>query len=108
MGAVETGLIAFACVFGSALVGMLVRRSLSDQQLSDDAKDVIKLGLGLIATVGALVLGLLVSTAKASYDAKRAQLAQMGADLILLDRSLSLSLYMARKRKQPAARCTIW
>jgi hypothetical protein len=90
MSAVETGLIVFACVFGAALVGMLVRRSLSDQQLSDDAKDVIKLGLGLIATVSALVLGLLVSTAKASYDAKRAQLAQMGADLILLDRSLSL------------------
>jgi hypothetical protein len=46
MRAVETGLIIFACVFGSALVGMLVRRSLSDRQLSDDAKDVIKLGLG--------------------------------------------------------------
>ncbi|MBV8138703.1 MAG: hypothetical protein JO121_24215 [Deltaproteobacteria bacterium] len=106
MRAVETGLIIFACVFGSALVGMLVRRSLSDRQLSDDAKDVIKLGLGLIATVSALVLGLLVSTAKASYDAKRAQLAQMGADLILLDRSLSLC--MARRRNKPAVRCTIW
>ena len=42
--------------------------------------------------MSALVLGLLVSTAKASYDAKRAQLTQMGADLILLDRSRALSL----------------
>jgi len=61
----------------------------------------------LIATVSALVLGLLVSTAKASYDAKRAQLAQMGADLILLDRSrarsLSLPLYGSETKEARSA-----
>jgi hypothetical protein len=88
--ALLTSLIAFACVFGGALFGMVVRRSLSERQFSAEVKDVIKLGLGLIATMSALVLGLLVSTAKSSYDAKRAQLTEMAADLILVDRSLAL------------------
>ncbi len=90
MGAVTTSLIAFACVFGSTLVGMIVRRSLTERQFTSEVKDVIKLGLGLIATMSALVLGLLVSTAKGSYDAKRGQLTQMAADLILVDRCLAL------------------
>ena len=52
--------------------------------------------------MSALVLGLLVSTAKALYDAKRAQLAQMGADLILLDRSRALSLYGSETKEARA------
>jgi len=90
MGTLITSLVAFACVFGGALVGIVVRGFLSERQFSSEVKDVIKLGLGLIATMSALVLGLLVSTAKGSYDAKRAQLSQMAADLILVDRSLAL------------------
>lgn len=93
--------VAFACIFGGAILGMVVRGSLSDRQFSDDVKDVIKLGLGLIATMSALVLGLLVSTAKSSYDAKRAQLVQMSADLILVDRSLAL--YGSETREARAA-----
>ena len=52
--------------------------------------------------MSALVLGFLVSTAKALYDAKRAQLAQMGADLILLDRSRALSLYGSETKEARA------
>lgn len=96
MRALITSLIAFACVFGGALVGMTIRGSLSERQFSGEVKDVIKLGLGLIATMSALVLGLLVSTAKGSYDAKRAQLSQMAADLILVDRSLALYGFEAK------------
>ena len=51
--------------------------------------------------MSALVLGLLVSTAKASYDAKRAQLKQMRADLILLDRSRALSLSLSLSLSLP-------
>lgn len=90
MGSLLTSVIAFVCIFGGAILGMAVRGSLSERQFSGDVKDVIKLGLGLIATMSALVLGLLVSTAKGSYDAKRTQLVQMSADLILVDRSLAL------------------
>jgi len=83
-------LIVFLCVFGGALVGMFIRARLPERYLSKDTGDVIKLALGLIVMMNALVLGLLISTAKASYDLKRAQLTQIGADAILLDRSLLL------------------
>jgi len=65
MATLITSLIVFAGVFGGALIGMFVHGFLSDRQFSGEVKDVINLGLGLIATMSALVLGLLVSTAKA-------------------------------------------
>ena len=83
-------LIVFACVFGGALVGIILRMILPERHFSPEANDVIKLGLGLITTMNALVLGLLISTAKSSYDAKRTQVAEMAADAILADRSLAL------------------
>ena len=83
-------LIVFACVFGGALVGIVLRMILPERHFSPEANDVIKLGLGLITTMNALVLGLLISTAKSSYDAKRTQVAEMAADAILADRSLAL------------------
>jgi hypothetical protein len=101
MGALLTSVIALVCIFGGAILGIVVRGSLSERQFSGNVEDVIKLGLGLIATMSALVLGLLVSTAKGSYDAKRAQLAQMSADLILVDRSLAL--YGSETREARAA-----
>jgi hypothetical protein len=63
--------IAFACLFGCALLGMLLRRILPERHLTADSKDVVKLGMGLIATMLALVLGLLIALAKGSYAAKR-------------------------------------
>ena len=58
--------------------------------MTDEEKDVLRLGLGLITTLSALVLGLLISTAKSSYDAKRSQVTQVATDVILVDRSLEL------------------
>jgi flagellar biosynthesis component FlhA len=64
----EIALIVFACVFGGALLGMLLHSVVLQHHLTEKSKDVIKLGMGLIATMAALVLGLLISTAKSSYD----------------------------------------
>ncbi len=83
-------LITFACVFGGTLVGMLLRMTIPERDFNQEAQDVLKLALGLILTMNALVLGLLISTAKASYDTKRGLLAQIAADVILADRSLVL------------------
>jgi hypothetical protein len=87
---ITISLIAFVCVFGGALAGVILRMILPERHFDPDAKDVIKLGLGLITTMNALVLGLMISTAKSSYDAKRALVAQTAADVILADRSLAL------------------
>jgi hypothetical protein len=81
--------IAFACMVGGLLIGVFVRRLLPGHHLSSDSRDVVKLGAGLIATQAALVLGLLVSSAKGSFDAMNAGITQGGARIILLDRVLS-------------------
>jgi hypothetical protein len=66
VSAVAVGWIVFACVFGGALLGMLLRAVLPEHHLSVDSKDLVKLGMGLVATTAALVLGLLIASAKTS------------------------------------------
>jgi hypothetical protein len=81
--------IVFACTFCGALIGMALRRILPDSHLSTDSKDVVKMGTGLLATLSALVLGLMVASAKSSYDSQKAGFQQLSTNLILLDRSLA-------------------
>jgi hypothetical protein len=83
------GWIVFALVFGSALLAMVVHSALPEHHLSTDSKDVVKLGIALIATMSALVLGLLIASAKTAYDTRSNQLVQASADIILLDRALA-------------------
>ena len=85
----EIALIVFACVFGGALLGMFLRVVIPEHHLSDGAKDVIKLGMGLIATMTALVLGLVIATAKNSYDTQNDAVKHTAAKVLLLDRVLS-------------------
>jgi hypothetical protein len=80
--------LVFACTLGGALFGMFLRRVLPESHLSSDSKDVMKMGTGLLATLSALVLGLLIASAKSSFDAQRTGLQQLSTNLILLDRSL--------------------
>lgn len=89
MNAIAVALIAFACIFGGALLGLFIRSFLPDHHLNNASRDVVKLGAGLIATLAALVLGLLVSTAKGSLDSINTELTQLGARTILLDRVLA-------------------
>jgi fluoride ion exporter CrcB/FEX len=63
--------VILACIFGGILLGVLLRRTLPERHLSSDAKEVIRLGTGLIGTIAALVLGLLIASAKSSYDTTR-------------------------------------
>ena len=85
----KIALIVFACVFGGALLGMFLRVVLPKHHLSEDTKDVIKLGMGLIATMAALVLGLVIAAAKSSYDTQNEAVKHTAAKVLLLDRMLS-------------------
>ena len=78
-------LLVFAVIFGGALVGMIVRPLLSELHLQPDSRDVVKMATGLIGTLAALVLGLLIASAKGSFDQKTSQVRQMTATIILLD-----------------------
>jgi hypothetical protein len=82
------GAIIFACVFGGALGGMVLRTRVPEHHLTKETEDSVKLGMGMIATLAALVIGLLVASAKSSFDTKDAELRQFSANLILLDRQL--------------------
>jgi hypothetical protein len=81
--------LVFACVFGGVLLGMLLRRVLPEHHLSTDSKDVVKLGMGLIGTMAALVLALLIASAKSSFDTQSNEVMEMSADFMLLDRTLA-------------------
>jgi len=90
MSALAISSTAFAFVFGGALFGMFLRTVLPEHHLSNDSKDVVKLGMGLVATMSALVLSLLISSAKGSFDAQSAEIIEASAKIILLDRALAL------------------
>src|SRR5277367_287078 len=77
--------IVFLVVFGGALAGMGFQRVLPQNQLGPDAKDVIRLATGLLVTMTALVLGMLVSTANSSYQERKNELAEMGSNFVLVD-----------------------
>lgn len=83
------GLIVLACIFGASLLGMLMRPALSQHHLSADTKDSVKLGMGLVGTMAALILGLLVAAAKSAYDTEKSEVTQMAAKLVFLDRVLA-------------------
>ncbi len=89
MNSIAISLIVFACVFGGAVAGMLLRAFLPPDHLSAESKEVVKVGMGLVATMSALVLGLLVASAKSSYDAQSTELTEMSSKIVVLDRVLA-------------------
>lgn len=80
-----TASIVFVCTFGAAGLGMLLHKKLPDDQLNGDTRDVIKLVMGLVATMAALVLSLLIASANTSYEAQSGELQQMTAIIAELD-----------------------
>ena len=89
MNTTLTALIVFGCLVGAVWLGRTLRRLLPGDHLTADSRDVIKLAMGLVATMSALVLGLLVSSAKGSYDTERSEVIQMSAKVTFLGRVLA-------------------
>src|SRR5580692_8105877 len=89
MSALIVSLIVFVCVFGSGILGLSLRSSLPDHHLSEDSTGIVKLGAGLLATLAALVLGLLIASAKVSFDRLHEEFTQTAATVVLIDRSLA-------------------
>lgn len=89
MSALALSGIIFVLTLGGIFLGTLLRQSLPKHHLSEDAQNTVRLGVGLIATIAALVLGLLIAAAKGSFDTQNTQIKQITADLILLDNILA-------------------
>jgi len=82
-------LVIFGCVIGAVLMGRALSRRMPQDHLNADTKETVKLAMGLLATMSALLLGLLVASAKGSYDNARSEVIQMAAKVVFLDRVLT-------------------
>jgi hypothetical protein len=83
------GIIVFACTFAGALLGMWLRTVLPERYFDTESRDTVKVGIGLIATMTALVLGLVTASAKSSFDDVNTAVKQFAAQLLSLDRTLA-------------------
>ena len=83
-----TCIITFGCLLAAVLIGMALRHFL-ESHLSGDTKDAVKLVTGFLATMAALVLGLLISSAKGTYDTTRNNVILMAGKVGFLDRALA-------------------
>ena len=88
MEALTTSLVVAVAVFLSSLIGLSLHRVVPEGHLSQETRSVILLGTGTLSLLASLVLGLLISTAKSSYDATESRIQNYAAELILLDETL--------------------
>src|SRR5262249_44238512 len=89
MSSVAISLVVFVCVFGGVLLGMFLRSALPQDHLSADSKGAVNLGIGMIGTMAALVLGLLVAAAWTFYSSQKDELTLISAKTVKLDRLLA-------------------
>jgi len=82
--------LVLLCLVGAVLLGRWLNAVLSDRHWATGTQDTVKLALGLVATMAAVLLGLLVSAAKTSYDEQKHQVIEMAARISVLDRLLDL------------------
>jgi hypothetical protein len=88
LNALMTALVAFVGIIAGAWFGAYLRRVLPKHHLTAETESVVRIGVGLIATMAALVLGFLLASAKGSFDTKTEEIRVSAAKLILLDRNL--------------------
>jgi hypothetical protein len=89
MSPITEAVIVLACVFASGVLGLSLRSVLPQQHLKEDSLTMIRLCTGVIATLTALVLGLLVASAKTNYDRASNQITSAAAAVVQLDRTLA-------------------
>lgn len=89
MNALAIGGVVFLVVFGGVLLGMYLRAVLPEHHLNADSKDIIRISTAMVATLAALVVGLLIASAKSSFDSKDSELTRAATRYVLLDRAMA-------------------
>jgi hypothetical protein len=91
MNPTVVAVITFCFAFGGALLGIWLATSARWRPMADDhqSKDTIKLAIGLVSTMTALVLGLVTASAKSSFDQMDSAVKQASINLLALDRVLA-------------------
>jgi hypothetical protein len=89
LNSTTVGLLAFGVTFGAALMAMFIGDRLPAHHLDGYSKELVRLVMGLIATITALVLGLLISSAHSAYDGQQAELRELSVRVYQVDRILA-------------------
>ncbi len=89
MTSILVATVVFGSAMGGAILGLLLQWVLPERYLEHQTKEIVRLGTGLIATMAALVLGLLVSTAKSTFDDEAKSFRQLALNIVMLDRTLA-------------------
>ncbi|WP_190237650.1 DUF4239 domain-containing protein [Rhizobium sp. R634] len=89
MSSLLLGGLVFVFLSAATSIGMIVRGRLPDHHLSSESKDVIRLATAVVGTLSALALGLLIASAKSTYDNAEAEMRTAAARVVLLDRVMA-------------------
>ncbi|MFG1418209.1 hypothetical protein V5F38_09895 [Xanthobacter sp. V0B-10] len=88
MQALAVAAIAFVSLFGGVCAGMWGSRRLKEEHLSKGTEDAVKLGVGMVAAMSSLILGLMTASVKGNFDTTGRDVQQFATDLITLDTAL--------------------
>lgn len=82
------GLLVFVLILAGAFAGAMVRRRVPQHHLTEDTKSLVSVSMAIVATISALVLGLLLSNANSSFNAVQGQVTSLSAEILRLDQLL--------------------
>lgn len=85
---VLTSVFVFALLLGAAILGLYLRPRLPEKHRSLESLELVRISTGMIVTFAALVIGLLVSSAKTSYEAAEHELAAYSYELRRFDQCM--------------------
>lgn len=114
MSSLFIAFVVFICCCAASAVGIILHIKLPDKHFDGDSKDLVKSVMGIIATMAALVLSLLIASSKSSYDMQATEMQQLATNIVQLDGILTLYGPEARdarvflKRAVSAAHDRIW
>ena len=107
-------LASFISILFGTVIGMILKRSLPAEMLEGGSKDAIRLGAGFLSTLAALVIGLMIASAKNTYDTQNTNIRQLGTNAVLVDQMLTKYGPEARTARTllretiPSATARIW
>ena len=88
MSVIAISVLVAVCIFAGGLGGLYLHRVLPPDHQTKETQDVVRLGIGMLSVLASLVLGLLIATAKTSYDATDHAIRSYAAELALLNETL--------------------
>jgi hypothetical protein len=111
---VWTFLIAFVSISAGIVLGLTLRELIPASHLGKDTKEIVRLGAGFVTTLAAVLISLMIASAKSSYDVQDGHFWKMAAYLVETDQLLArygpeaAPLRKMMRQVVPAAIDRIW